>query len=90
MAYSCPTCGRISHNRNDEIARYCSACDQYEADMRPPGFHQYVAFLEAIETVAEPWLAKLDELAVYERGDKETAALASVLKQFMERRKQRR
>jgi len=30
MPYTCPRCGRTSHNRNDEEHRYCGACHLYE------------------------------------------------------------
>ncbi len=30
MAYTCPKCGRTSHNPNDERHRYCGACHQFE------------------------------------------------------------
>lgn len=31
--WSCPHCGRVSHNPNDEAARYCGACHHYCDDV---------------------------------------------------------
>lgn len=29
MSYTCPHCGRTSHNPNDELNRYCGACHHF-------------------------------------------------------------
>lgn len=34
MTYTCPNCGRTSHNPNDERERYCGACHRYEDGVR--------------------------------------------------------
>lgn len=44
-------------------------------------------FLVALEVAARTWLEKVDELAIYERGDMETATLVNVLKRWIERRR---
>jgi hypothetical protein len=32
MSYTCPRCGMVSHNPNDEKHRYCGACHEFEHD----------------------------------------------------------
>ena len=32
MSYTCPNCGKVSHNPNDETHRYCGACHRFEGD----------------------------------------------------------
>lgn len=32
QSYSCPHCGRKSHNPNDAQHRYCGACHRFEDD----------------------------------------------------------
>jgi hypothetical protein len=31
--YTCPRCGRVSHNPNDLANRYCGACHLFEDDL---------------------------------------------------------
>lgn len=33
MSYTCPKCGRTSHNPNDEANRYCGFCHAFERDL---------------------------------------------------------
>lgn len=33
--YTCPRCGRTSHNPNDVRERYCGACHLFEGDAIP-------------------------------------------------------
>jgi hypothetical protein len=35
---SCPQCGKISHNQNDIIHKYCGYCHQFHSDMKRPSF----------------------------------------------------
>lgn len=30
MSYTCPTCGAVSHNSNDEREKYCARCHAFE------------------------------------------------------------
>jgi hypothetical protein len=32
VSYTCPRCGRTSHNPNDVRERYCGACHTFEGD----------------------------------------------------------
>lgn len=36
MAYTCPRCGAMSHNPNDEARRFCGACNRFEDDVDLP------------------------------------------------------
>ena len=29
MSYTCPRCGAVSHNQNDERERYCGRCKTF-------------------------------------------------------------
>src|SRR3954447_5353986 len=35
MAFTCPRCGRTSHNPNDEREGYCGACHGWTGDQQP-------------------------------------------------------
>ena len=36
MAFTCPRCGAVSHNPNDERERYCGRCHQWADDAPAP------------------------------------------------------
>jgi hypothetical protein len=36
MAFTCPRCGRTSHNPNDEREGYCGACHDWTGTSSPP------------------------------------------------------
>jgi hypothetical protein len=54
MAFTCPACLWISHNRNDELHSYCGHCHAFmESNLLPNGFQ--VGLIKAL--LAPPELA---------------------------------
>jgi hypothetical protein len=47
-AFTCPVCGRTSHNPNDVAESYCGACHGLTTAPPPPGF-RWVLFVPADE-----------------------------------------
>jgi hypothetical protein len=63
MAFTCPCCGRVSHNENDEREGYCGACCWWTGNPELAGQHDPDACPvrseddEAAGAVARAWMS---------------------------------